>query len=99
MLASLQASIHGTPVDSVDVPSFARKICHMSPIGGQPWPMMGGASQGNGFFGPYGQFPYDANANMYNVWPTNYGETGAGGHRHLSARGGFCVCLLEIVET
>jgi len=36
-----------------------------------PWPMLGG-----GFYGPYGQFPYDANANMYNVWPTNHGSEG-----------------------
>lgn len=31
-----------------------------------PWPMMGG-----GFFGPYAQFPYDANANMYSGWPAS----------------------------
>lgn len=41
--------------------------------GSAPWPMMGG-----GFFGPYGQFPYDANANQYNMWPTNYGNEGGG---------------------
>merc|ERR1719265_792496 len=46
----------------------------MSPQAGgppSPWPMLGG-----GFYGPYGQLPYDANANMYNVWPTSQGSEG-----------------------
>jgi len=47
-----------------------------------PWPMLGGANGpspmvGGGFYGPYGQFPYDNSANMYNVWPSNYGNDGA----------------------
>jgi hypothetical protein len=61
------------------VPDNAKATASTTPphppngMAAQPWPMLGG-----GFFGPYGQFPYDANANMYNVWPTNYGsESGA----------------------
>lgn len=42
-----------------------------------PWPMMGG-----GFFGPYAQFPYDANANMYNAWPSPSGFGNEGGVKH-----------------
>jgi len=46
--------------------------------GPAPWPMMGG-----GFQGPYGQFPYDANANQYNLWPTNYGGEGGGAKNYV----------------
>lgn len=48
------------------------------PPGGMEWPTMGG-----GFMGPYGQFPYDANANMYNMWPTNHGGENAGAKNYV----------------
>jgi len=48
------------------------------PPGGVDWPMLGG-----GFMGPYGQFPYDANANQYNMWPTQHGGENAGAKNYV----------------